>query len=329
MEPLQRTKHGFPCPICGEENMKCSFNSKVALCVNVQSDRECGGHVIMPTWIHKLSESQIPDYTPKDKKPGCVMADRETRDKVYRAFLEMLKLSPKHLGQLVRAGIRPGMILDCEYKTVPEFKDRWRYAKRLLEKGFKLDGIPGFFQAEAKGRTFWTFTAKEGMFIPVSDRDGFIIKLRIRLDKPEVRPDGKIKNKYRWFSSDGLFMGTGSGTDCHVTMGETDEIWITEGEKKADVGRDKLGKTFISVPGIYEWHKALSIIKALSPQKVVVAFDADKITNPDVIFYESKLIEALKEFPEVVVLKAEWSLSQAKGIDDLLLLGKSPVKQVA
>jgi len=330
MEPLQRSRRGLPCPVCGEENMKCSFNSKVALCVNVVSGRLCGGKPFMPTWIHKIGEDKLIDYIRKEKKPGCEIASREKRDQVYKAFLDMLNISPKHLGQLVRAGVRPGMILEKQYKTVPDFKSRWKYAKKLIQMGFSLEGIPGFYQAEANGRTFWTFAAREGMIIPVRDLDGFITGLRIRLDKPELKPNGEEKRKYRWFSSAGLLMGTSSGTSCHVARGSPDEVWVTEGEKKSDVACDITGKTFISLPGVYEYWKCIPLLKELSPKTIVVAYDADKISNPAVARCEKFLIETLKiEFQEVVILKAEWDLAQAKGIDDLFLIGKKPQYAVA
>lgn len=319
-ERLIRTRRGLPCPICGQGNQECGFNSRIALCVNVPSDREYQGRSFKRTWLHKLKEGQTANYVYPERKEGCPIANREQRDKVYRAFLGLLKLEPRHWGMLIRSKIPGSIIINRLYKTIPDYKDRWRYTKKLLEMGFSLEGIPGFFLAETKERKFWTFMAKEGMFIPVMDKDGLIIALRIRLDKPERNAEGKEKNKYRWFSSDGLLMGTGSSTHCHVAMGDTEEIWITEGEKKSEVVRHFTGNTCISVPGVGEWHKAIPIIKDLSPKRVVVAYDADKKINPDVRFYESRLIEALKELPGVIVLVAEWDLAHGKGIDDYMLM---------
>ncbi len=325
-ERLIRATKRHPCPICGGWD-KCSFNNQLALCARFENDKPAKmGNSFVQTWIHKLGQpiGGKPVFVP-DEKPSCITADREVRDRVYRAFLKELRLEPRHLTLLYKGGIAAKTIFNNMYRSVPEFKDRWRYAQKVMAKGYNLRGIPGFFQMEKHGKTFWTFIGKDGVFIPVYDIDGYIVALRIRYDKPDIDSKGKVMNKYKWFSAAGLLYGCGNGSHCHVAKGATDVVWITEGEKKADAGRDKTGKTFISVPGVGDWAKAIKPLKALSPKRIVVAYDADKVQNPDVRLHEANLIETLKkEFPEVVVCKAEWDLSLAKGIDDLFVLGLTP-----
>jgi len=319
MERLQRTKRSHPCPICGEGNQKCAYNSTVAICVNISSERECNGDkAFIQAWIHPIDGSIV--VPKREQYPEHRCQNREALDKVYRAFLKMLILEPRHITMFRELGVPLKMVIDGQYKTVPTFKTRWLYAKRLRELGFSLEGIPGFFQAEGKHGRFWTFAAQDGYFIPVTDVDGFIIRLRIRLDHPQIKDNGKVEGKVKWFASPDRYNGTPSGVVCHVARGDDTLVWITEGEKKADVIRYLTGQTCISVPGVGTYRLAIPILRKLMPMGVKLAYDMDKRVNPDVLGFERQLEQAvLEEFPTIVMIKAEWDISQGKGADDFLI----------
>lgn len=319
MERLQRTNRSHPCPICGEGNQKCAYNSTVAICVNKDSDRECKeGKSFIKAWIHRIDGSIA--VQKRDQYPEHICQGRETLDKAYRAFLKMLILEPRHISMFLEQGVPLKMLIDNQYKTVPEFKKRWLYAKQLREMGLSLEGIPGFFQAEGKHGRFWTFAAQDGYFIPVKDMDGYIIRLRIRLDHPQIKENGKTEGKVKWFASPDRYNGTPSGIVCHVARGDDTLIEITEGEKKADIICYVTGHTCVSVPGVGTYRLAIPIIRKLMPMGIKTAYDMDKLTNPDVLAFERQLQQAIKEeFPTIVLTKAEWDIAQGKGADDFLI----------
>lgn len=324
MERLQRTNRSHPCPICGEGNQKCAYNSTVAICINTSSDRECKdtkGEAFVKAWIHRLDGSIV---APKrEEYPEHRCQEREKLDKVYRAFLQMMSLEKRHIDKFREMGVPLKMVIDRQYKTVPSFKLRWKYAKRLIEMGFSLEGIPGFYRASGKNGRFWTFSAQDGYFIPVTDMDGYIIRLRIRVDNPQLKANGKPEGKVKWFASPDKYDGTPSGIVCHVVRGDDTLIEITEGERKADVVNYFTGLTCISLPGVGTYRLVISILKKLNPMGVRLAYDMDKWTNPDVLTYERQLEKAIKEeLPNIVITKAEWDISQGKGHDDFLIWQK-------
>lgn len=60
------------------------------------------------------------------------------------------------------------------------------------------------------------------------------------------------------------------------------EVWITEGPIKADKGAEALLKPFIGLPGIGTYSLILDVLKELGCKHIVIAFDADIVTTPQV-----------------------------------------------
>ena len=53
----------------------------------------------------------------------------------------------------------------------------------------------------------------------------------------------------------------------------------------------------------------------------VIAFDADKKTNAQVLRHEQQLVSALKEAGAEPIYLADWDMEQGKGLDDLIASG--------
>lgn len=324
MGNLQRADKRHPCPICGAISY-CSYNAEIAICTRIEegSLKACKGQV--PQWIHLLGDREV-NYTPRGQNQGCLLADVSERDKVYRAFLNLLVLQREHRDNLLNRGLSPETIIDHLYRSVP-MTGRWRITQALVKQGFKLAGIPGFYQRDGiNGKPYWTFIGKEGIFIPALNEHGQIIGLRIRYDHPDVDKKGNVKNKYKWFSSAELPLGTSSGAPLHVETGFKPEIlWITEGEFKAAMIRQVTGYSTLSLPGVELWPQAAQLVKRLGYKKVIVALDMDKFTEKHerVIYAEQQLVKSLRT-DKISVAIAEWDLSLAKGIDDLFLIGEKP-----
>jgi putative DNA primase/helicase len=100
-----------------------------------------------------------------------------------------------------------------------------------------------------------------------------------------------------------------------------ERIWITEGAIKANVAASRLSAVVVGVPGVAQWHGGLVTADSLGAAKtgLVVAFDGDAATNPQVRASEESLaLEALRRGWAVEV--ARWGTA-FKGVDDALVGG--------
>lgn len=133
--------------------------------------------------------------------PINLLADIETRDKVYRAFLNMLKLDGSHRKTLQNLSFLNSSIDNGLYRSIPKSYIKRRIVGAELSRKFNLCGIPGFFQEED---WHWCFNRYNGFFVPVFDHNGLIQGLSIHLDKPYNN------NQDIWFSSNNKINGTGA-----------------------------------------------------------------------------------------------------------------------
>ncbi|MCL6479282.1 MAG: DUF3854 domain-containing protein [Peptococcaceae bacterium] len=250
-----------------------------------------------------------------NSSPQKEIADIRIRDRVYRQFLKLLPLYPEHKSNLLARGLSELQIHNNLYRSIPqEGKDRWKIARCLVEKGYPLEGIPGFFTRSGKYGVFWDFVNPNGYLIPVRDVEGRIQAIQVRTGEG-----------YAWFSSHGMPNGTSSGGPAHFTGGKG-RVWITEGPLKADVASCLMKVPFIGVPGVNSYRQAFEALKALHARDPVVAFDSDYLAKKEVAASLEKFIDELKK-QGYVPQKCTWSPSLGKGIDDALL--KLMKKEVA
>ena len=139
------------------------------------------------------------DRTLLEIRPMNQLADIETRDKIYRDFLSMLRLEVQHKRYLRNMGFLDSTIEDNLYKSVPKNYIKRRMIANNLSKKYKLEGLPGFYQEEDFK---WIFSKYNGFFVPVFDANGYIQGLSIHLDKPFNN------NQDIWFSSNNKINGT-------------------------------------------------------------------------------------------------------------------------
>ncbi len=89
-------------------------------------DRECFSLNKSPITISPINE----------------IADIEMRNKVYRAFLDMLKLEPQHKRYLEMQGFLGSTIDEQLYRTVPKKYIKRRLIANKLKSMYELSGIP-------------------------------------------------------------------------------------------------------------------------------------------------------------------------------------------
>lgn len=294
----------------------------------------------------------------KEEDPYPAIRRTDSLDKIYRSFLQLLPLSQIHYNKLKNDGwsdslIQRSLIRSLNFKkSYDESKkyftdsfERYRIADSLQNEYGPLDGVPGFYKNH-QGK--WTFVGKQGMLIPIYDFWGKIYRLRLRLDRPEIDEKGKEKNKYKNFSSyhrevddsgvlkniydHGSRAGSCIGLYYRPNNDNPKICYITEGEKKAILTNDYLKYPVISLPGtgtynklhnLYDGISAISYLKSIGCETTVVAYDADKIYNRQVLRYEQKLTHLLMEAGFSVYV-ASWNIGFGKGIDDILPLGILP-----
>jgi hypothetical protein len=139
------------------------------------------------------------DRTLLEIRPMNQLADIETRDKIYRDFLSMLRLEVQHKRYLRNMGFLDSTIEDNLYKSVPKNYIKRRMIANNLSKKYKLEGLPGFYQEEDFK---WLFSQYKGFFVPVFDSNNHIQGLSIHLDK------SFNNNQDIWFSSNNKINGT-------------------------------------------------------------------------------------------------------------------------
>jgi hypothetical protein len=272
-----------------------------------------------PAYQHWLKPGTVKYSKPEGTDAAKVdTASVETRDRVYREFLNLLSLSREHKEDLLRRGLSDEDIKKNGYKSITKAKKPWDICKILLNRGIKLSGIPGFYKDKGKyGGGYWTFNWKPGYLIPMIDGQGRIQALQRRVENPR-----KGEPKYMLMSSFKKENGSNSGTPAHVAMPseiKDSRVWVTEGPLKADIAAKYLGAAVIGLMSAGTWVPAIGLIKELAPKEIVLAYDMDFKKNEDV-GEPLKLLRAKLDEMGLAVNQATWNV--VKGIDDALVNGR-------
>jgi hypothetical protein len=300
-----------PCPICAYTQWcMISKDGQSILCHRIQSNKPT------PTgWIHKLTETiNIP--VPITQIKNIPKADINTLDKTYSTLLSLLSLYPRHKDNLIHRGLPEDQIKILNYKSMPE-SERYEIVKTLSQ-NLDLQGVPGFW-FDSYGH--WRLSGQPGICIPIRNLNGQISGIQIRCDDTTT-------GKYKWLSSPNKPKGSSSGLSIHISIppnSNKKEIWITEGPIKADICAFKLNRIFIAVPGVCNWAGIIPYLTELKPKKIIIAYDSDKATKPDVKLNEHLLTNHLKQNHFRVEI-ANWD-TKYKGLDDLLITGDIEWKQ--
>lgn len=261
--------------------------------------------------------------------PDALLADVPTRDAVYRALITACPLSADHREGLLRRGLDAPSVEARGYATLAHGAGaRARVVAQLrgLLGGDSSipDGIPGLYRGDLPDGI-------AGMLVPVRDLTGAIVAMK-------VRRDGARDPRYLWLSSSSAG-GASSGAPSHVPLGVAEHVAaariasatgarpevvvrITEGELKADIAFALSGVPTLSIPGAGAWRSAVDHLRALHPDVVRLAWDADARTNEHVAAaLETAAIRYAQELPGVALELETWDAATGKGVDDVLMAG--------
>ena len=304
------------CPVCGKPDWcLISQDGKAAICARIESGKPVGNKGA--GWLHTLDNSNtLPPLKPKHLVRESPKAALDVLNTAYRALLTELPLSETHRANLQHRGLTGYEIHALGYKSY-SVNGRQAVVQRLTAQGIKLTGVPGFWLDSNEIK----LSGPAGIAIPVRDTRGRIVGLQIRCDSTE---NG---SRYKWLSSRGCFAGCSPGTPVHVAgpVSTNGEVWITEGPLKADIVALRLGRVVLAVPGVGNWPGVIPIVRDLTPARVIVAFDMDKLTNHAVQLHRDALMTYLIK-RGVRAFEAEWN-QEYKGLDDLLATGDQPCRK--
>jgi len=336
------------CPLCEDTRGKMNLNLEKNQ-FRCNYCQESGGAIALYGKVHGVSNSiayrEICEilygnapareyqtlFRKKDKPDlpaNSELASVHDRNQTYEMMLSMLKLSDKHIDDLIKRGLSLEQIRQFGFKSTPAFGFT-QIAKALQDKECVIQGIPGFYE-KANGQWTINFNSRcSGILIPYRTVSGLIQAFQICLDEPFVDEKGK-KTKYIWLSSVDEEKGVSSGSPAHFIGDPCDEtVFVTEGGLKAYVAHALSGRTFLANAGVGNvetFREPFSILKRNGTKNMYESCDMDKTVNENVAKGVKKLIELIKEFKfNVKSMKWEWDKRNPeinKGIDDMLLSKK-------
>lgn len=263
-----------------------------------------------------MSQLNYTTYVPPKRRCIVLSGRRERQpleiiNKTYSELLKILQLSSVHRANLLKRGLTNEEIEKGEYKSIPIVGLK-RIATQLIERGCKLNGVPGFCLNE---NLEWTMNASgSGIMIPVRDDVGNIQGIQIRKDYGE--------SKYIWFTSSEKIAGISAEICMHFSnmhLLRNDEIFLTEGPLKADIASNLSKRAFMAIPGSSCFRLIENNVEKLKwygIKTIVNAMDMDRYTNMNVM----KNVDAMKQVIEengFKLINLKWD-SKFKGIDDYL-----------
>ena len=349
------------CPLCGDRRGRLSILPSE----NVWRCHHCGEHGGMLALYGKvfsvdnstayreicdtlLDSGFAPAYqTAGQTAPATVQevsqAEKASADEIHRTFsalLSMLTLNSAHREHLrtVR-GLTDEQIKGYGFKSTPPPRMCRALTQQLIQWGYTVQGIPGFYINDYGKWTVKFYQRTSGSIIPLREIDGLIHGLQIRLDTPikdKDDPPEKVGAKYLPLTSSGKQMGTGSGSPVHF-VGDpcAHAVYVTEGALKADICHALTGRTFVATIGannVAPLNNLFYLLKQNGVQEIVEADDMDKFHNAAVHNGAMKICRMAKEHG-IACRRLIWNPNY-KGMDDWLLaqrrkkMTKKEVKQV-
>ena len=344
------------CPICGDRRGKMNLN----LVKNVWRCNYCGeggGMLALYAKVYGVSNSDAyrgicdalqvgrsaPGYTtpnaaaPVKEVPQAERASRQEIHRTLTAMMSLLTLTPAHREHLrCKRGLTDAQIEQFGFKSTPPQHFCRTLAKHLAERGYAVQGVPGFYIDDYGKLTVRFHQRTSGILIPIRSADGLLCGLQTRLDKPirdKDDPPEKTGIKYLTLSSADKKMGTTSGSPIHFVGDPCSRVvYVTEGALKADIAHVLTGRTFAAMIGANNTaglDELFAFLRKNGTREIIEAEDMDKYSNHAVNKGASKICQ-LAAAHGMTCWRLVWNPNY-KGIDDwqLALARKNKMKKEA
>lgn len=261
----------------------------------------------------------------KDKSKEAPDLSKEKLDLAYSVFLSLSTLNDETRAYLHGRNLTDDDITYYAFRTFPKRTIKTALNETLRGLGIRPESVPGLYiRANDKDASFRYYNA---LVLPVRTVDGYIEGLQLRFFEPGEGP------KYIWFSSsnctspecvyDGKKPGTPIGfVDAHIRTAST--LFITEGMFKAIAINKCYGCPVLSVQGVGNFAGIETIVqKAIDKypgiKRILIAYDADFISNVNVTAQAVRLFKTLETFhPHLKYQYVSWDEKYGKGFDDLI-----------
>lgn len=324
----------FDCPFCGGKGkMNVNFDNDIWRC---NKCGEGGGvlQLVMKYFDYSKEDaikflrgnSEIKVRDPKDlpvrrEEP---VAPIEIRNATYRALISILSLSDKHRNELRERGLTDRAIDFYEFRTMPDDIKKFNIARKLLDMGMTLEGVPGFY----KEQNTWAINPfPQGYLIPFVNVDGMISGFQVHNDAPD-----KKHGKYMSLTSRGKECGRKATLEPHlIGFSNQTEIYLTEGALKCDCAKTLEMRTksprhaYLAIAGVnntFALKEALLKLKKSGVKTICNVFDMDKCGSKTIAKNEHvekalRKIRGIVEECGLVWRDYKWH-DGTKGIDDHL-----------
>ena len=282
------------CPICPGRDKRCSqtFDYAWAVCYRPdESALQFKTGSLGRYGIYPLDASRANVAAPAPKRPVVVELTEELENllnSVYRALTDRWVLSDEHLQFCLKRGFTSQQIERQMYRTSSNSNS---IIQELVAKfGPSLLKVPGFRQILGN----YHFCSTGAFIIPTINHNGSVVNFRVRnIHAKHLKDRYFYVSSYDKQSNSGLKAFISAHTVVPKVCADT-RVWITEGELKAHYASDRLSAICISIPGVNSWSRAIQALDHLGTKRVVLAFDDDMWSNPQVARCLVNLYEKLK-----------------------------------
>ena len=313
---------GWKCNYCGEHGGLLNLYGRLRNVDNAEAYRQICESLMTGDYYAAELQAPVKAETPQEQTGQSAKADAAVIDKTFTALLSMLTLSKEHREHLHKVrGLTDEQIDRLGYKSTPPFYMCKPLAKRLLEKGCTVEGVPGFYVGKDGSWTVNFNSVTAGFMIPAHGIDGQIGGCQIRLDVPikdKDAPPDKEGAKYIWLSSAGKLKGVSSGSPVFF-IGDpyARTVYVTEGGLKAGIAHTLMNRTFAAIAGannLVSLEDLFRVLSANGTEVIMEAQDMDKYRNVMVNNGASKLYLLAKKYG-MECRRLTWNPNY-KGVDD-------------
>jgi DNA primase len=290
---LNTSNNKYCCSRCGAGGFSIGLYAKLRNIDNKKAYRE-----LLDKECFSMNKSNI------TISPINELADIETRDIVYREFLNMLSLNIKHENYLKKIGFLDSSIDNQMYRSAPRSYIKRKLIANSLKRKYNLCGIPGFYQDED---FVWSFSNVKGFFVPCFDDKNKIQGLSIHLDETY---NGKTD---MWFSSSKKINGTAAKnwiSESNITT-NTQTVILTDDLLLGNLIKYILNVAIISFLSISNSYQILKVLDNTNIKNIIFTIrSSDKNQHLDYIIS--------KVFKDLVYLGYNLETKYVKDYKDIL-----------